>query len=53
MTQKDRAEQKRREKLAHIKEQVAQGTLKIRKMTAKERAAHPPRSRGDKKARRR
>jgi hypothetical protein len=52
-TQKDRADEKRREKLALMKEQVAQGTLKIRKMTAKERAAHPPRPRGEKKSRRR
>ncbi|HEU0024020.1 MAG TPA: hypothetical protein VFQ12_05295 [Thermoleophilaceae bacterium] len=46
-TQKERDAAKRDEKLAHMKEQVEQGTLKIRKMTAKERAAHPPRPRGE------
>ena len=45
MTQKDRAEAKRREKLEAIKDQVEDGSLTIRKMTAKERAAHPPRPR--------
>jgi hypothetical protein len=44
MTQKERAEQRRREKLADIQDQIRKGTLKVRKMTAKERAAHPPRS---------
>jgi hypothetical protein len=39
----ERQEEKRAEKLADIREQVAQGTLRIRKMTAKERAEHPPR----------
>ncbi len=52
-TQKERDAAKREEKLAHVKEQVEKGTLKIRKMTAKERAAHPPRPRGEKKTRRR
>jgi hypothetical protein len=51
-TQKDRAEEKRREKLALIQEQVEDGSLKIRKMTAKERAAHPPRPRSGKSRRR-
>jgi hypothetical protein len=45
MTQKERAEAKRREKLAAIKDQVEDGSLTIRKMTEKERAAHPPRPR--------
>jgi hypothetical protein len=39
----ERQEEKRAEKLADIREQVAQGTLRIRKMTAKERAENPPR----------
>ncbi len=39
----ERQEEKRAEKLADIREQVAQGTLRIRKMTAKERADNPPR----------
>jgi len=51
-TQKDRAEEKRREKLEHIREQVEQGQLKIRKMTKEERAANPPRRREPKPKRR-
>jgi hypothetical protein len=46
-TQKDKADERRQEKLAEMQEQVEQGKLKIRKMTAKERAAHPPRPRGE------
>ena len=42
-TQKERSEERRREKLAAIQEQIEQGTLKVRKMTDKERAALPPR----------
>jgi hypothetical protein len=42
-TPKERAEQKRREKLALIREQVESGELKIRQMTPAERAEHPPR----------
>jgi hypothetical protein len=41
-TQRERNDEKRREKLAAIQEQVEQGTLKIRKMTPEERAANPP-----------
>ena len=48
-TQKDRADEKRREKLAVIREQVKEGSLTIRKMTAAERKAHPPRPRSAKK----
>ena len=44
-TPKQRAEERRKEKLAEIDEQVKQGTLKIRKMTARERKQHPPRER--------
>jgi hypothetical protein len=44
-TQKERAEQKRREKLALIDEQVESGELTIRQMTPAERAKHPPRPR--------
>ena len=33
------------EKLAALQEQIEAGTLKVRKMTAKERAKHPPRER--------
>jgi hypothetical protein len=44
-TQKDRAEQKRREKLAHIREQLESGDLTIRPMTPAERAKYPARPR--------
>jgi hypothetical protein len=39
----ERQEEKRAEKLADIRDQVEQGTLRIRQMTAKERAENPPR----------
>jgi hypothetical protein len=42
-TQRERNDEKRREKLAAIEEQVKEGTLTIRKMTPEERAANPPR----------
>jgi hypothetical protein len=42
-TPKERAEQKRREKLAQIREQVDSGELTIRRMTPAEREKHPPR----------
>jgi hypothetical protein len=45
MTQKERAEARRREKLAQVQDQVEDGSLTIRKMTPKERADHPPRPR--------
>ena len=44
-TPKQRAEERRQEKLAAIEEQVKEGTLTIRKMTARERKQHPPRER--------
>jgi hypothetical protein len=47
-SQKDRADERRRQKLADIQDQVDQGTLKIREMTPEERAAHPPRPRKEK-----
>jgi hypothetical protein len=47
-TQKDRAEERRREKLAQIRDEVAKGRLTIREMTPEERAAHPPRPRSRK-----
>jgi hypothetical protein len=43
----DRAEERRQEKLAAMQQQIKEGTLKVRKMTAKERAAHPPRPRSE------
>jgi hypothetical protein len=39
----ERQEERRAEKLADIREQVENGTLQIRQMTAKERAENPPR----------
>jgi len=51
-TQKDRAEQKRREKLQLIRDQLASGQLTIRQMTPAERAKHPPRPRPEKRGRR-
>ena len=44
-TQQEKADERRKEKLAEIQRQVKDGTLKIRKMTAKERAKHPPKAR--------
>ena len=41
-TSKERAEQKRREKLALIREQLDTGELTIRQMTPAERKKHPP-----------
>jgi hypothetical protein len=50
-TQKDRVEQKRREKLQLIRDQVDSGHLKIRQMTPAERKKHPPRPRPEKRGR--
>jgi hypothetical protein len=41
-TQKERDAAKRAEKLEEVRRQVKNGSLTIRKMTAKEREAHPP-----------
>ena len=49
---KDRAEQKRQEKLAEIREQVKKGELSIRQMTPEERKANPPKQREPKRGRR-
>ena len=38
----ERAEEKRQEKLDHVREQVESGELTIRKMTAEERRRYPP-----------
>jgi hypothetical protein len=43
-TSRERAEEKRQEKLELINEQVQSGTLVIRRMTAEERRRYPPRS---------
>jgi hypothetical protein len=50
-TQKDRAEQKRREKLQLIRDQLDRGQLKIRQMAPAERRKHPPRPRPEKRGR--
>jgi hypothetical protein len=42
-TTRQRAEDKREEKLAHVREQVANGSLVIREMTDEERRRYPPR----------
>jgi hypothetical protein len=42
-TSRERAAQKRREKLALIREQLDNGQLTIRQMTPAEREKHPPR----------
>ena len=42
-THRERLAEKRREKLAAIREQLQSGDLTIRQMTPAERAAHPPR----------
>jgi hypothetical protein len=44
-TSSERAEERRKAKLAQMQQQIEDGTLTVRKMTAKERAANPPRSR--------
>jgi len=47
----ERAEQRRQEKLDDMQQQIEDGTLTVRKMTAKERAAHPPKPRPERKRR--
>jgi hypothetical protein len=41
---RERAEEKRAEKLDRVREQVEEGSLVIRKMTAEERRRYPPRA---------
>jgi hypothetical protein len=41
-TTRERAEEKRAEKLENVREQVANGRLVIRKMTDEERLKYPP-----------
>jgi hypothetical protein len=43
-TARERAEEKRAEKLALVQEQVESGSLVIRKMTDAERRQYPPRA---------
>jgi hypothetical protein len=42
-TAQQRAEERRREKLAAVQEQIRNGSLVVRQMTAEERARFPPR----------
>ena len=48
-TSRERAEQKRREKLEDVQRQIDEGTLTVRKMSAKERKEQPPRPRPKRK----
>jgi hypothetical protein len=50
-TPQERAQEKRKEKLKLIRDQVDSGELKIRKMTKAERAKNPPRPRPEKRGR--
>jgi hypothetical protein len=49
-TPRQRAEDRRQEQLAAVQKQIAAGTLTVRRMTAEERAAHPPRPRPERGA---
>ena len=51
-TQRERQEEKKREKLEHMNEQIESGDLQVRQMTAKERKANPPRERKPRSGRR-
>jgi hypothetical protein len=42
-TTREKAEEKRQAKLEHVREQVENGSLVIRKMTDDERKSNPPR----------
>lgn len=42
-TAQERAQERRREKLAAVEKQIRDGSLVIRQMTAEERARYPPR----------
>jgi hypothetical protein len=50
-TQKERAEEKRRQKLEEMQEQIREGSLVVRKMTAAERERNAPRPPREKKGR--
>ena len=50
-TQKDRADQKRQDKLDLIRDQLDSGQLTIRKMTPAERKKNPPKPRPPKRQR--
>ena len=44
-TQRERAEERRADRLAAVQEEIEAGTLVIRRMTAEERAQYPPQPR--------
>jgi hypothetical protein len=44
-TQRERAEERRAERLADVQDQIDAGTLVIRRMTTRERADYPPQPR--------
>jgi hypothetical protein len=50
-TPKEREQERRRQKLAAVEEQVRSGSLVVRKMTAAERERYPPRQAAPKRAR--
>ena len=50
-SQQQRAEERRKQKLDEIEQQVREGTLVIRQMTDKERAKNPPRPRKPRRGR--
>jgi hypothetical protein len=50
-TTRERAEEKRQERLASVREQVENGSLVIRKMTEEERQRYPVRPRPPERAR--
>jgi hypothetical protein len=50
-TQKERAEEKRRQKLEEMQAQIRDGSLVVRKLTPAEREKHAPRPPREKKAR--
>lgn len=52
-TARERAEEKRAEKLERVREQVQDGSLVIRKMTDEERRRYPPVARQEKRPGRR
>jgi hypothetical protein len=51
-TQQQRQQEKRKEKLDLIDQQIKEGTLKVRKMTAAERKKYPAKSPGETRRRR-
>lgn len=51
-TARERAEEKRSEKLEHVRQQVQSGSLVIRKMTDEERRRFPPKPVESKRPRR-